>query len=100
MIRSSFSPRYVNTEKVCLKITFLLHLVRYQIIIIYLEPPEDKNNVFVVVTNAVSADGAQSQEEEEEEEALFPPLSSTVPRNPSEFQEKDQNLKYVFNSIN
>ena len=78
---------------------------------------EDTIIAVVVIRAAVSADGAGSirsqgevedicvLEEVEVEVDLFypflgpPPQSSTVPLNPSGFQEKDQNLKYIFHSI-
>ena len=89
-----------------------------QIIIIYLEHQED--TMIVVVTPHVSGEAAGSsrsqeeveedeeveeekgeEEEGEEVESLFlgpPPLSSSVPLNPSVSQEKDQNLhkKHIF----
>ena len=75
--------------------------------------------IAVVIRAAVSADGAgsiRSQGEAEDicvlelvevkvEVDLFLPFlgprppSSTVPLNPSGFQEKDQNLKYIFHFI-
>ena len=71
--------------------------------------------ILVVETAAVSADGAGGRWSQEEEEDICvleavkmepfflslgpPPPSLTVPLNPSGFQEKDQNLKYTFHSM-